>query len=99
MLNILFLLQKNRTNQKGTCPIRCRLTYLKTRKEFSTGLFINPKYWQNSKQRAHPPNEENNFINTQLSLIKNHINQAFFISYTTKKPIVPIGFCYFHNFE
>lgn len=70
MLNILFLLQKNRTNQKGTCPIRCRLTYLKTRKEFSTGLFIKPVHWQNSKQRAHPPNEENNFIHTQVSLIQ-----------------------------
>lgn len=77
MLNILFLLQKNRTNQKGTCPIRCRITYLKTRKEFSTGLFIKPEHWQNTKQKAHPPNEENNFINTQLSLIQNKMNQAF----------------------
>lgn len=77
MLNILFLLQKNRTNQKGTCPIRCRITYLKARKEFSTGLFIKPEHWQNTKQKAHPPNEENNFINTQLSLIQNKMNQAF----------------------
>jgi len=44
MLNILFLLQKNRTNQKGTCPIRCRITYLKARKEFSIGLFIKPEH-------------------------------------------------------
>ncbi|MGS4346267.1 Arm DNA-binding domain-containing protein [Myroides odoratus] len=73
MLNILFLLQKNRTNQKGTCPIRCRLTYLKTRKEFSTGLFIKPVHWQNSKQRAHPSTEENNFINTQLSPVKKNL--------------------------
>lgn len=79
MLTILFLLQKNRTNQKGTCPIRCRLTYLKARKEFSTGLFIKPVHWQNSKLRAHHPNEENNFINTQLSLINNHLIR-FFIS-------------------
>ncbi|MBB1150736.1 hypothetical protein H4K35_11525 [Myroides sp. NP-2] len=50
MLNILFLLQKNRTNQKGTCPIRCRITYLKARKEFSIGLFIKPEHWQNTSK-------------------------------------------------
>ncbi|WP_430614458.1 tyrosine-type recombinase/integrase [Flavobacterium sp. JP2137] len=79
MLNILFLLQKNRTNKSGKCPVRCRLTYHKNRKEFSSGLFINPEYWINSKQKAHPPNEENNFINSQISLIKNNINQAFLL--------------------
>ena len=85
MLNILFLLQKNRTNQKGTCPIRCRITYLKARKEFSTGLFIKPEHWQNTKQKAHPPNAESNFINTQLSLIHNKMNQAFLFLLFHKK--------------
>ena len=33
-LSILFLLQKVRINKQGKCPIRCRVTYLKTRKIF-----------------------------------------------------------------
>lgn len=33
--------------------------------------------WSSSKQIAYPPNIENNQINTQLSLIKQEVNQAF----------------------
>lgn len=76
-LTILFLLQKARINIKGKCPLRCRITYSKKRKEFSTGLFINPDFWKSKQQKAHPPNEDNNYINSQLSLISQKINQAF----------------------
>lgn len=76
-LNILFVISKHRTNKLGIAPIACRLTYKDKRKQFATGLFITPKHWQNTKQRAYPLTEENNFINSQLSLIKSKINQAF----------------------
>ena len=76
-LIILFLLQKVRLNKQNKCPIRCRITYLTERKEFSLGLFINPINWDSGKQLAKPPNEDNNFINAELSLIKNKINRAF----------------------
>ncbi|XJR90459.1 tyrosine-type recombinase/integrase [Elizabethkingia anophelis] len=64
-------------NASLKCPLVCRITYNYERKEFSSGLYISPKYWEAKKQLAKPPNEENNFINTELSLIKNKINQAF----------------------
>lgn len=73
----LFLISKNKSNKQGKCPLRCRLTYDGKRKIFSTGLFINPEHWDSTKQNAHPPNEENNYINSQLSLITNKVNQAF----------------------
>lgn len=76
-ISILFLLQKVRLNKQGKCPVRCRVTYLKKRKEFATGLFINPEYWNNTQQQAKPPNTQNNIINTQLSLISHKINEAF----------------------
>ncbi|HIC8644181.1 TPA: tyrosine-type recombinase/integrase [Elizabethkingia meningoseptica] len=76
-LSILFLLRRNKINTKGLCPIECRITLDKERKPFSTGLFVNPKNWDTKQQKLKPPNEENNFINTELSLIKNKINQAF----------------------
>ena len=76
-INILFLIAKNRTNTSGKCAIKCRITYNKQRHEFSTGLFINPKNWSSAKQQAFPLNIENTQINTQLSLIKQEINQAF----------------------
>lgn len=73
----LFYLQKNRINKQGKCPIRCRITFNKKRKEFSTGLFINPNHWKSKQQKAHLPNKENDFINTQISLITQKVNQAF----------------------
>jgi len=76
-LSILFLLQKVRINKQGRCPIRCRLTYLKTRKIFSTGLFINPDYWDSGKQKASPPSTENTLLNNKLSLIYQQIDTAF----------------------
>ena len=76
-LTILFVLRRNRTNNKGLCPIECRITLDKSRKPFSTGIFINPDNWNASKQKAFPPTTDHNQINTQLSLIKQEINQAF----------------------
>lgn len=76
-LSILFLLQKSRINKQGKCPMRCRLLYQNKRYEFSIGHFINPNHWDSKLQQAKPPNEENDFINTQLSLIKQKVNQAF----------------------
>ena len=76
-LSILFLLQKARINKQGNCPIRCRITYLDQRREFSTGQNINPLNWFSKLQVAKPPDQENSFINQQLSLIKSKIHQAF----------------------
>lgn len=76
-LHILFVIDKTNVNTKGKAPLRCRLTYSGKRKVFSTGLFIISKQWDSKQQLIKPPNKENTFINTSLSLIKNEINQAF----------------------
>ena len=74
---ITFLLYKSKTNSKGQCPIRCRITFNKKRKEFSTGLFINPEQWNSKQQLVEPPEPDREYINTQLSLIRNNLHQAF----------------------
>jgi len=61
----------------GKCPIRCRITFLKSRKEFSTGIFINPDNWDSGKQKAIPPSQENTILNNKLSLIRQQIDKAF----------------------
>lgn len=73
------LLYKAKANSSGKCPIRCRITHNKSRKEFSTGLFINPKNWDNKQQLVKPPEPDSDYINTQLSLIKTKINKAFLL--------------------
>ncbi|RAK24179.1 site-specific recombinase XerD [Flavobacterium aquaticum] len=73
----MFVISATRINKKGLVPIVCRITYLGIRKPFATGLFIKPENWNNSLQKAIPDDTEHKQINTQLSLIKQEINQAF----------------------
>ena len=72
-LSVLFYLNKAKTNKQGRCPIKCRLTYLNARKEFSTGEFIIPKNW-NSKLQKSAKNEQ---LNVQLEIIKTNIRRSF----------------------
>lgn len=78
-LNIRYLLYKSKSSRTGRCPLRCRITFSKKRKEFSTGIFIHPSSWDSKQQSAKPPNDANDIINTQISLIKNNIHQAFLL--------------------
>jgi integrase/recombinase XerD len=79
-LNIRLFLFRSKLNKAGKCPIKCRITFNKRRKEFSTRLFVNPKHWNSKKQKVLDDTEQSDYINTQLSLIINKINQAFIVS-------------------
>lgn len=76
-LSILFYLQKLRTNKKGVCPIRCRITYQKSRKEFATGEFINPIEWSSQKQLAIGSIKQNTQVNAQLEIIRTKMKASF----------------------
>ena len=83
-LTILFVLNKGRINKLNLCPLKCRITYNKNRKEFSTGIFINPEQWNSKKQAAIPPDKYKN-VNEELDLIKNEIYQVFLFLKTKKE--------------
>ena len=71
-----YFLVKNRLNKRGLVAIKCRVTYNGKRKDFSTGIFINPNHWDLKKQKLLPSPDEQS-INLQLDLIKNKINKVF----------------------
>lgn len=78
-LSILYYIQKSKINKQGRCPIQARMTYLKKRKEFSTGLFTEPDNWNRAQQCIESPDKEHSYKNTQLSLITSKMNQAFLL--------------------
>ena len=43
--NMRYVIAKNKIRKDGKAPLFCRLTYLEKRRQFSTGLFVNPNYW------------------------------------------------------
>ena len=77
-LNILFVIRGDRTRRDGKVPLQCRLTYKTKRKQFATGLFINPSQWVSNKQEAFLL-DEHKYFNSQVSLIRQKLNQAFLI--------------------
>lgn len=85
MVNILFVIKKTKANSKGVCPIECRITYNQKRKPFSTGLFVNPDLWNAKLQKIDSQTKESKQTNTQLSLIKQEINQAFLLLQVQKE--------------
>jgi integrase/recombinase XerD len=78
-ISIRLYLDMSKLNKHNKSAIKCRLTYLKKRKEFSTGQFIKPKHWDGKLQIVKPPEPDSDTINSQLSLIKTKINKAFLL--------------------
>lgn len=68
-----------RINKKGLIAIQCRITFNKKRKDFATGLFVDPKDWDSKKQKLLDSSEQEETINMQLSLIKNKLSKAFLV--------------------
>lgn len=73
-ITILFVISANKTNQKGLCPLNCRITLNKERKQFTTGLFVNPNCWENKLQKVNTQDSNHKFINTQIKKIQSKIN-------------------------
>lgn len=76
-LNLAFIVSKTRIRKDGKAPVFCRLTYSDKRKQFTTSLFVRPKTWNSSFQELEVIDDDSNYINAQLTLIKNQINQGF----------------------
>ncbi|GHA47809.1 hypothetical protein GCM10007103_30920 [Salinimicrobium marinum] len=76
-MKILFLIQSNKINKAGLTTLWCRITYNKSRKQFSTGTYIKPGQWDKDKQKVLEDAENSNTVNSQISLIKQKLGQAF----------------------
>jgi len=75
-LSIRFVISKAKMNQRGLCPISCRITFENKRLAFATGLFVNPDYWNAKRQNVLTEDLESKSKNGQLSLISQKLNNA-----------------------
>ena len=85
-MKITFLLQKGKTNKTGLTPLRCRVTIDKQRKQFSTGIFIHSDHWSQEKQKVLEEAENAKTVNSQISLIKQKLGQAFLMVQIQEEP-------------
>ena len=84
-INIRYIISKSRIRKDGKASILCRITYLEKRKEFATGIFVILNYWNSKKQKVLDKEEHSTYSNTQLSLIKQKVNEAFLMLQIQKK--------------
>ncbi len=85
-LYIRFSIKPGGLNNQGLAPIRCRLTYNKQRKDFSTGIRVNPDHWDPKKQRLLDQSDQEETTNMQLSLIEHKISKAFLMLQVGEEP-------------
>ena len=78
-ITILFVISANKTNQKGLCPLNCRITLKKERKQFTTGLFVNPNHWENKLQKVSNKDANYKFINAQIEQIQIKLNNIVLV--------------------
>ena len=70
-------MNKSKENSKGVCPLYCRITYSGKRKQFSTGIFVDPGHWIAKKQLVitEAPTARN--LNGRLAVIRQKLQLAF----------------------
>lgn len=73
-LTVLFIIKLAKKNKLGYCPLNCRITYRNKRKEFASGLKVQPEKWDSELQMV----EEEPLTNTNLEIIKGKIQKAYF---------------------
>lgn len=76
-LSILFVIKLNKKNKKGMCPLNVRITYLKKRREASSGIMVNPLYWSSKQQRNTSRTTSGEQINQQLEVQVAAIRKAY----------------------
>ena len=72
-LSILFVAYLAKTNRKGLCPLKCRLTYKKKRREFSSGLMVNSEQWNSKLQKV----ENDALFNSNIEIIRSKLQKAY----------------------
>ena len=78
-ITILLVINTAKIYQKGLCPISCRITLNKARKQFATGLLVNPNYWENKLQKVNTQDPNCKFVNAQIKQIQTKINNIVLV--------------------
>ena len=74
-MKVLFLVKKKKVNKLGTLSIMCRITIENSRKEFSTGIMIQPNWWNNKSQEVIQTVFNSNVINSRLHQIRQKLDK------------------------
>lgn len=75
-LQVSFYSMVSKLTHKGEAPIHCRIAMAEDKKQFSTGLYITPKDWDKTRQKAKGRTPESESVNTHLEQIRSKLFHA-----------------------
>ena len=73
----IFYIREDRIDRRGTCPIILKITYSRKRKYISTGVRIEPKYWNPDRQEVRRSHRTYQRLNQELESIRENALSAF----------------------
>ena len=73
---ILFYLRTSKQRTDNKAPIYMRITVEGERTEYSTGEYVEPKYWSNKTYRVHKRHDSSEQINNHLQHLENRVKEA-----------------------
>jgi hypothetical protein len=76
-VTVCFQLKKSKARADGVCPLYVRCTMNGQRFEISTGFFVFPDDWNETKQLVKGRTEEVKIINTRLDKIRTRIQDVY----------------------
>lgn len=76
--HILFYLPKEKVNRQGLAPIYCRVTVDSERVTFTTGKYVNPKFWNNHQQKVSAKDNQAKLINSHLGLLISRLHETVY---------------------
>ncbi len=76
-INILFWLHKSKVNKKGTAPLYLRISYNGIRKNISTGFFLSPKSWDQTRCIAKGDKNDVSKINAYMIQVRAKLMDLF----------------------
>lgn len=77
ILNVLFLIRKNRLSATGESPVYMRITALGKNTEISINRSINPKNWSSEIGGAIGNSRESKMLNSYIESIRVQLRQIF----------------------
>jgi site-specific recombinase XerD len=86
---LLFYLKRKKMTADGKVPIYARLTIDGLEEEISTGIKVNPDYWENSLKMVIPRDKNYETSNKALNKMKTDLNRHFDLIQATEEIATP----------
>lgn len=93
VIKISFILERSKSNAKGECPVLCRISKGRCRKQFRTGVRCLAKEWDNKRSKVKGSNKEVQIKNQYIKLAKDKL-ETYILEYSLEDEELTVEMLY-----